>query len=103
MTAPPAQIANDLEAQARFFAKRDDRVEKACRDAARMIRQHLAGEAVDGRTWGGLHTMLLDLTKTKGRYAGTQIDTSMSRGLQCLYQLRAGQAIVWEQAGRDFK
>ena len=89
MTATPAQIANDLEAQARFFAKRDDRVARACRDAARMIRQHLAGEAVDGRTWGGLHTRLLDLTTLKGRYADTQIDTSMSRGLRCLYELRA--------------
>lgn len=89
MSATPAQIANDLEAQARFFAKRDDRVARACRDAARMIRRLLVNEQVDGRTWGGLHTRLLDLTTTKGRYAGTQIDTSMSRGLQCLYQLRA--------------
>lgn len=89
MTATPAQIANDLEAQARFFAKRDDRVARACRDAARMIRQHLAGEAVDGRTWGGLHTRLMDLTGRGARYNGTQIERSMSRGLQCLYQLRA--------------
>ena len=89
MTASPAQIANDLEAQARFFAKRDDRVERACRDAARMIRQLLAGEPVDGRTWGGLHTRLMELTRGTGRYAGTQIDKSMSRGLQCLFELRA--------------
>lgn len=91
MPATPAQIANDLEAQARYFAKRDDRVERACRDAARMIRMLLADEPVDGRTWGGLHTRLLDLTSRSRRYAGTQIDTSMSRGLQCLYELRAAK------------
>lgn len=89
MTATPAQIANDLEAQGRFFAKRDDRVERACRDAARMIRRHLANEAVDGRTWGGLHTRLMELTSGTGRYSGTQIHKSLSRGLQCLYELRA--------------
>lgn len=91
MTATPAQIANDLTAQAAYFAKRDDRVARACTDAARMIRQHLAGDPVDGRTWGGLHARLMDLTSRTGRYAGTQIDTSLSRGLQCLYTLRAGQ------------
>lgn len=91
MTATPAQIANDLEAQASYFAKRDDRVARACRDAARMIRQLLAGEPVDGRTWGGLHTRLMDLTSRTGCYAGTQIDKSMSRGLQCLYELRAAK------------
>ena len=89
MSATPAQIANDLDAQGRFFAKRDDRVERACRDAARMIRRHLANEPVDGRTWGGLHTRLMDLTSRNSRYAGTQIDKSLSRGLQCLYELRA--------------
>jgi hypothetical protein len=89
MPATPAQIANDLEAQARYFAKHDDRVERACRDAARMIRQLIANEPVDGHTWSGLHTRLMELTSGTSRYAGTQIDTSMSRGLQCLYELRA--------------
>ena len=91
MTATPAQIPNDLEAQAAFFAKRDDRVARACRDAARMIRQLLAGEMVDGRTWGGLHARRTDPTVGSRRYAGTQIDKSMNRGLQCLYELRAAR------------
>lgn len=91
MPATPAQVANDLEAQARYFAKRDDHVERACLDAARMIRNLLANEPVDGRTWGGLHTRLLGLTSKAGRYGGTQIDKSMNRGLQCLYELRAAK------------
>lgn len=90
MTSTPAQIANDLEAQGRFFAKRDDRVARTCLDAARMIRRHLAKESVGGRTWAGLHTRIMELTTGTGRYAGTQADKSLSRGLQCLYELRAG-------------
>lgn len=101
MSATPAQIANDLAAQAAFFDRRDDRVAKACRDAARMIRQHLAGEAIDGRTWGGLHTRLLDLTGKGDRYNGTQIERSMSRGLQCLMAFRTGRGGVWDEAGGD--
>jgi hypothetical protein len=86
MTATPAQVANDLTAQAVYFARRDAHVERACRDAARMIRRHLLGEPVDGRSWGGLHRRLLDLTH---RYRGTAIGGSMERGLDTLFQLRA--------------
>ena len=101
MTASPAQIANDLEAQARFFAKRDDYVARACQDAARMIRQNLAGQPVDGRTWGGLHQRLLTLTTRRGLYPGTQIERSLDRGLQCLMAFRCGKPAVWERAGSD--
>lgn len=101
MTATPAQIANDLEAQARFFAKRDDYVARACQDAALMIRRHIAGEAVDGRTWGGLHQRLLSLTQRRGLHAGTQVERSLDRGLQCIMAFRCGRPGVWEQAGSN--
>lgn len=58
--ASPAQIANDMSAHAEFWAKRDRDIERACRDAARVIRALLTGEHVDGRTYGGLHRRLLD-------------------------------------------
>ena len=54
MTATPAQVANDLEAQATFWRKRDDDIAKACLDAAHMIRLLLARRPVDGRSWTGL-------------------------------------------------
>lgn len=89
MPATPAQVANDLDAQAAYFLKRDDDIARACRDAARMIRQHLAGEVVDGHTWGALHTRLLNQI---GRYHDrpeAQIARSMTRGLEALYEQRA--------------
>ena len=88
--ASPAEVANELSAQANIYARSDRNVERACRDAARMIRQYLAGEHVDGRTWGGLHTRLLDLTATFRSEANACIAYSLDRGLQTLYELRAG-------------
>lgn len=86
--ASPAEVANDMIAQAVFWERRDKRIARTCRDAARMIRVYLAGEPVDGRTWGGLHTRLLDLS---GRtpYGDSRIADSLGRALQTLYVLRA--------------
>lgn len=89
MPATPAQVANDLDAQAAYFLKRDADIARACRDAARLIRQHLAGEPVDGRTWGGLHTRLLNQIGQYHAKPGAQIAKSMTRGLETLYELRA--------------
>ncbi len=89
MPATPAQVANDLEAQATYFQKRDDDIARVCRDTARMIRQHLASEPVDGRTWGGLHTRLLNQIGRYHSQPDVQIARSMTRGLEALYQLRA--------------
>ncbi|WP_172430446.1 hypothetical protein [Mameliella alba] len=50
-----------MDAHARFWAKRDRDIERACREAARMIRAYLDGEQVDGRSYGGLHRRLLRL------------------------------------------
>ena len=61
--ATPAEIANDMAVQARYWQGRDESfgVALACRDAARIIRAYLAGERVDGRTYGGLQRRLLNL------------------------------------------
>jgi len=94
MTATPAQVANDLALQAQYFAKRDGDVASACRDCARLIRAFIAGERVDGRTYSGVHTRMMNMDR---RYTGeTQIAKSVSRGLSTLQLLhseawRAGQ------------
>ena len=86
--ASPAEIANDMAASAALWEHRDKRIARTCRDAARMIRAHLAGDPVDGRTWGGLHTRLLDLSG-KTPYGDSRIQDSLGRALQTLYVLRA--------------
>lgn len=88
--ASPAEVANDLTAHANFYAGRDVQVERACRDTAQMIRKHLAGDQVDGRTWGGLHTRLLDLLSRYSSAGLPSIGFSLDRGLQTLYELRRG-------------
>lgn len=59
--ASPAEIANDMAAQATYWHRRDGKIEAACRDAARNIRAFLSNDQVDGRTYYGLHRRLLDL------------------------------------------
>lgn len=86
MTAPPAEVANDLEAQAAFFRKRDEDVSRLCRDSARLIREMLAGTRIDGRSWGGVHRRLLDRCSWKD--SETQIGKSLRRGLATLTALR---------------
>ena len=81
MTASPAEIANDLEAQAAFFRKRDEDIALLCRDCARLIREMLAGERIDGRTYGGVHRRLLDRCAKRNVAPGTQIGKSLLRGL----------------------
>jgi len=65
--AHPAPVANDMDAHATYWAKRDRAVERACLDAARAIRFLLAGQRLDGRFWGGLHRRLLNLERAGGR------------------------------------
>jgi hypothetical protein len=103
MPATPAEVANDLAAQGAFFLRRDEDVARACRDAARLIRQHLAGEKVDGRTWYGLQDRMMRLDFRFRTEPDTQIAKSISRGLRTLQDLRSGQAGVWDQAGSEFK
>lgn len=67
MMASPAEIANDMAAQAAYWVRRDKKVGRACLDAARVIRAFLSGEQVDGRTYYGLHGRLLDLEMRPSR------------------------------------
>lgn len=84
--ASPAQVANDMAAQATFWEKRDKRIGAACRDAARVIRDYLADKQVDGRTYGGLHRRLLDLSQNR-RYASFGIADNLDRALRTLQVL----------------
>lgn len=88
MTATPAEVANDLDAQAAYFRKSDEDVSRLCRACAGLIRDYLAGRAVDGRTFYGVHRRLCD--RTIGRDCETQIGKSLARGRQTLEALRAG-------------
>lgn len=88
MTATPAQVANDLEAQATFWRKRDDDIAKACLDAAHMIRLLLARRPVDGRSWTGLHRRLLNLMSFGPHDARSGANRSLQRGLDTLTAMR---------------
>lgn len=78
----PAQVANDLAAQARFWEKRDRDIHALCTDAARVIRAYLAGERVDGRTRSGVYGRLLDRETRAGRglIGSEQLQASLTRG-----------------------
>jgi hypothetical protein len=86
MTATPAEVANDLAANAAFFQKRDEPTAQACRDCARMIRAVLAGETVDGHSYGLLHGRLLELCD-RYRRSGAHIGVSLSRGMAVMTDL----------------
>ncbi|MGK7660664.1 MULTISPECIES: hypothetical protein [unclassified Marinovum] len=86
--ATPAQVANDMAAQAKFWEKRDKRIEAACHDAARVIRDYLNNNPVDGRTYGGLHRRLLDLSQSR-RHASFGIADNLDRASRALQTLHA--------------
>lgn len=92
MTATPAQVANDLDAQARFFDKRESNLAGACRNCALAIRAMLNDGKIDGRTYTGVHTRMMNM---EARYRGrpdTQIYKSVTRGL-CTLQVLHGQLV----------
>ena len=92
MTATPAQVANDLDAQAAFFDRRESGLAAACRDCARAIRAMLNDCKIDGRTYTGVHTRMMNMqTRYRGR-PDTQIAKSISRGL-CALQLLHGELV----------
>lgn len=88
MSATPAQMANDLAAQAKYWDGRDDDVSRACHQCARLIRAMLTGDPVEGRTYGGLHGRLLDLEITWRERSDTTIWNSLTRGRLTLEALR---------------
>lgn len=89
MTATPAQVANDLDAQARFFAKREADLAQALWDCARLLRAYQHGDKVDGRTYAGVHHRMSTMeTRYRGR-SDTQIAKSLTRGRLTLEQASA--------------
>jgi putative intracellular protease/amidase len=91
MPATPAQVANDLFAQARYFAKRDDAVARLCTVAARLIRAKAAGDPYDDRAYQDLEVALIKhVAASKGvPERETQITKSLRRALDTLQTLRA--------------
>jgi len=93
MSASPAQVANDLDAQAAFFAKREADLTQACRDCARAIRTMLNDGKIDGRTYGGVYQRMLNMDLRYRNRAETQISKSIRRGLWTLTEMH-GQLVV---------
>ena len=91
MTATPAQVANDLAAQATFFAKRDDNIASLCRDSARLIRALIGGQAVADLTYARVIWRLEDYTFRPRAAVPSQIDKSLDRALVTLTELKVGR------------
>ena len=88
MTATPAQVANDLDAQAAFFAKSEADLAQDLRDCARAIRAMLNDGKIDGRTYGLVHNRMLNIEGNYYRRSPhSQITKSVTRGRQMLQVL----------------
>lgn len=85
--ATPAQIANDMTAQAAFWHRRDDAISDCCRECAHLIRMHLDEKQVDGRTCQGLVMKMEKLLASAE--CKPSVCMSMRRGLECLRSLNA--------------
>lgn len=77
----PGEIANDMAAQDAYWVRREEKVGRACLEAARVIRAFLSGEKVYGRTYYGLHRRLLDL---ETRYTGDLTFPNFTRAPETL-------------------
>lgn len=89
MSATPAQVANDMDAWARFYDGRDKHIERMCRQSSMLIRQLMAGERIDGRTWGGLYGRIVTFTGMQ-RHQDTQIVKSLDRAKDTIEELKRG-------------
>jgi hypothetical protein len=86
--ATPEEVANDMLAWAKHYDGRDNGLACVCRDAARLIRQMLCGQTVDGRTYNGVLTRLTNAGSLRS-HANDQILTSLSRARHTLTRLRS--------------
>lgn len=91
MPATPAEVANDLAAQARFFVKCDDGLARLCKDGARLIRAMLAKERLDSRIYSDVVSRLATYIALHGGMPEreTQITKSLRRAIETLQTLRA--------------
>lgn len=87
--ATPAEIANDLAAQAKFWRGRDDQVSFVCRDCASLIRQMRDGHRINKWTYDAVERRLLENLSRYKSQGNTSISYSMARGLQTMTELRA--------------
>jgi hypothetical protein len=88
--ATPAEVANDLDAQAKFLAKRDDDLASLCRDSARLIRAMIAGQAFCERTYSRVHFRLQGFNSRPRSSVPSQIDKSLYRAQVTLTDLKVG-------------
>ena len=85
--ATPAQVANDMAAQADYWRGRDGEIEKVCRDAARVIRALVDKSTVDERTLYGLQKSLVALTVRALQRGYPQVHLSLTRARLTLEEL----------------
>jgi hypothetical protein len=90
MAATPAEVANDLIAQATYFARRDDDIASLCRDSARLIRAMMGGQTVDERTYARVSFRLQGYNSRPRPAVQSQIDKSLHRALVTLTDLKVG-------------
>lgn len=87
--ASPAQIANDMEAQAAYWTRRHPfDLADACRDAARIIRRFLDNETVDGRTVAGIIGRLERFAGQLGGGYHGMIEESLYRAVHAIRTLQ---------------
>lgn len=88
MSASPAQIANDMTAQAKYWCGRDMDIELACDAAGRVIRAFLEGKKPHGNAIRGALGRIDRLLQPSRGLAGQQIWTSLTRAQAAIWQLR---------------
>lgn len=86
--ASPAQVANDMEARAAFWAKRSRDVASVCRDAARVIRAYLFGPPPHPQAVRGVLTRLERLDAGFMWLGTGDIKKALSRAYLAIVTLR---------------
>lgn len=88
MMATPAEVANDMAAQAAYWRGRDREIPRVCSDASRVLRKLLSGDEVDGRTVYGLTARLYKL-ELFAKVADLPVENSLARARETISQLQA--------------
>lgn len=86
--ASPAQVANDMEARAKFWRGRDAMPGDACALAARVIRAFLDGPLPDWRTVTGVLTRLNGLDDSYLVRDSADLRASIARAASTIRTLR---------------
>jgi hypothetical protein len=86
--ASPAQVANDMEARAKFWCGRNEKVACVCACAARVIRAFLDGPRPDGRSVTGALTRLSNLEGFCLVRDSVDLSFSIARAAETILNLR---------------